>query len=144
MVGKKKNAILLVDNDPVRRNNTSSRLRVQNIETELATGGFHAVHLVENNKYDLVIIIEDMEDMSAFEVMGLIRTQFPGNKLPILYSSRSTAEQTILAGVEAGASDYLVLSDNFNELLKKIEKLTYVPEPVKKKDKKKPGAKKSA
>ena len=140
MVKKKSHTILLIDRDSRRRNNTSSRLRVQDVETELATGGFHAIHLIENNQYDVVIVVEDMEDMSGEEIMGLIRTQFDGKKLPILYSAETKDEDTILNAIEIGASDFLPLSANFNELIKKIEKLTFVPES---KPKKKPQPKAS-
>jgi len=47
---------------------------MQGFTIDVATGGFHSIHLVEKNHYHLVLIIDDMNDLSTQETVSLIKT----------------------------------------------------------------------
>lgn len=80
----KNRAILIIDENPGRKTTLSSRLRMQGYTIDVATGGFHGVHLAEKNRYNLVMLIDDMEDMPAYETLGLIRSRHDSASLPII------------------------------------------------------------
>lgn len=124
----KENLILIVDKDLNRRNTFSSRLRHTGYETEMVSSGFQAIHMVEratdNNKYfTLVLIIEDSDDMPGREILNLLRAIADKKKLPILRMSKEKEPEAILEMMNEGANDFLVLTDNFQKLLLKVEKL---------------------
>ena len=121
MATKETFSILLVDQDAERRNQSSSRLRGSGYKVELGTGGFHTVHLAEKNEYHMVLLRDDMEDMSGLEIVNLIRTTFTKEKLPILVLSRLSNQDDIIETILNGANDLLVYTNNYNDLLKKIE-----------------------
>ncbi|MCP4912235.1 MAG: response regulator [Oligoflexia bacterium] len=123
-----KNTILIADDNITRRNNTSSRLRLQGYETELATGGFHVIHLLEQAKkndfrYRMLMIVQDMEDMAGKEILYLARDIEKKEAMPILFLSQTKDAEEVLNLMQAGANEYLAETDNFKSTLDKVKKL---------------------
>lgn len=106
------------------RNNLASKLRVDNFEVEFATGGFHMLHLIENmrDQLNMIIINEDMHDMSAQEMIGLVRLAKSKSELPILFISKNNDEAEIRELVLTGANEYVVQTPNFNPILERAHK----------------------
>lgn len=108
------------------RNILASKLRLDNFEVDLATGGFHMLHLLENVKdkeeINMIILNEDMHDMSAQEMIGLVRLSKSKSELPILFISKSSDEADICELVFSGANEYVVQTDNFNPILERAHK----------------------
>ena len=105
------------------RNDIASRLRSNGFEVECAMGGFHALSLIEAHPYDVLILIGDMEDMPALEIITLARNVKTKEELPILYSAHNVTQQDIIEAFEFGANDFLAKTDQFHLLLEKIKKL---------------------
>lgn len=110
------------------RNNLASKLRLDNFEVEFAIGGFHLLHLLENSKEQLnmVIINEDMHDMSAQEMIGLVRLARSKSELPILFISKNSDEAEIREMVFTGANEYVVQTANFNPILERAHKYLHI------------------
>lgn len=105
------------------RNILAGKLRLDNFEVEFATGGFHMLHLLERPlDYNMVIINEDMHDMSAPEMIGLIRLAKSKQELPILYISKDNKEENICDLVFIGANEYIVQTPNFKPILERAHK----------------------
>lgn len=126
-MAKKNTAILIIDENNHRKNTLSSRLRALGHVIDSATGGFHGLHLVEKTPYNLVLLFDDMNDMSAVEIHSIIRTRSPSQKLPIiiLRSEAHKLDQQELELLEqAGLSDVCEWRDEFPTLLKKIQQFS--------------------
>lgn len=65
--------ILYIDDNQTRRNNLSSRLRMQGMNVELTGSGFQALHLLERTEYSLILISDHCSDMPPIEIISLIR-----------------------------------------------------------------------
>lgn len=115
--------LLLIHPEIKERNDIASRLRINEFEVECAMGGFHALSLIEKHPYDIMLIIGDMEDMGASEIIMLIRNAKSKEELPILYSAQNATQKEIIEAIEIGANDFLAKTDQFNLLLEKIKKL---------------------
>lgn len=123
-LSKKTSSILLLDDDASRKNINSSRLRVSvGTEVELALSGFHLVHLLEKNTYDLVLIFERPDDMPPEELISLIRINHPKEKLPIIYFSRKKLSSGSEADDNLDINEYVPLSEkfNFSQIVKAVE-----------------------
>lgn len=123
-----KNTILIADDNITRRNNMSSRLRLQGYETELSTGGFHAIHLLEQAKkngfcYRVFMIVQDMFDMAGKEILFLARDIETREKMPVLFIAETNDAEEVLELMQAGANEYLAEVDNFKSTLDKVKKL---------------------
>jgi PleD family two-component response regulator len=115
--------ILITDNDSNRKNNTASRLRVSGYDVELATGGFHVIHLIEKHEFLCLIIFEDQHDMSGLEVLSLARTRLDKTTLPIIYVSKTSDKTLVMDAFEHGLNDFVTYSPQFyNGILEKIQK----------------------
>lgn len=113
------------------RNILAGKLRVDNFEVEFVTGGFHMLHLIEHTEenINMIIINEDMHDMSAQEMISLVRLSKSKTELPILFISRSSAEADICELVFTGANEYVVQTDNFNPILERAHKYLHILKP---------------
>lgn len=105
------------------RNILAGKLRLEGFEVEFAVGGFHMMHILEKfTDCKMVIVNEDMHDMSAQEIIGLIRLIKSKQELPILFISKSNSEEEICDMIFAGANEYIVQSANFNPILERAHK----------------------
>ncbi len=117
-------SILLIDGNDTRKKQTSSRLRMQNFVVETAQGGFHCVHMVEKQKFDLLIIQGDeLEDMPAEEVTLLVRNIHTKAELPILAILSEEDDEEASGLIQSGVNEVVINTGNFNLILKEIEKI---------------------
>lgn len=82
------------------------------------------LHLMEHMKEQLnmIIIHEDMHDMSAQEMIGLVRLGKSKSELPILFISKNSDAAEIREMVFTGANEYVVQTTNFNPILERAHK----------------------
>jgi DNA-binding response OmpR family regulator len=123
-VVKHDNFKILISSETINfRNILAGKLRLEGFEVEFATGGFHMMHILEKfTDYKMVIINEHMHDMSAQEMIGLVRLTKSKQELPILFISKSNNEEDICDMVFTGANVYIVQSPNFNPILERTHK----------------------
>ena len=129
MVQKKKNIILLVDNNINRRNNLGTRLRMLGYTPEVCSSGMQAISLLEKSDkaritYRSILIIGDSEDMPGREVMLLMREiEKDKGTLPILIVDEDNDPENILQAIHEGANDYIVDVNNDVKIVKKLQKI---------------------
>lgn len=122
---KKEPTVLLATQSQAYRNNLASTLRMQGYKVELAQGGFHLLHLLENPQgfdIDLIIIHEDLDDMSAYELVSLIRVNKNKTELPVLFISRHDKEEIISEMMSVDTNDFIVQSPAFSPVLSAAKK----------------------
>ena len=120
--------ILLVDGNNKHRSNLSSRFRTQNIEVEIATGGFHALYILEKEEnpaeiYNTILLVENTEDMMASEIAVHVHTLCK-RPPPIIYiHNKNLSKKDGEYIKESGIDEIFYLTEkNFNQLLKSIDK----------------------
>lgn len=118
-------SILIVSSSPQERDPLALRFRSNDINVEIATGGFHALHLLEdpNNTFHLAIVLGDLEDTNALEAIGHMRSFLPAKELPILLVHEAQNQKEDQEAFNWGASELAPRTENFNSLLKRVKKL---------------------
>lgn len=116
------NKKLLLVSDKKKFRDLAGQVLRKNYNVKFASGGFHALHLIEEEGFEMVVIVGNSEEMPAIELITLLRTGHNQKDLPILflYSKGSTE---MLDAIEAGANGYLPISQNLNPLVKKIQEI---------------------
>lgn len=116
--------VLIVSENINFRNILAGKLRMQEgFDVELADGGFHLLHLLERHRdINLVIFNEDMNDMSASEIISLIRLNKNKTELPILFISKNNNEEDICDLIFTGANDYIVQTANYMPIIERAQK----------------------
>jgi DNA-binding response OmpR family regulator len=105
------------------RNILASKLRLEGFFVELASGGFHLMHIFEEQKsLDMVIFNEDMFDMPAHEAIAMLRNYKSKTELPILFVSKNNDEAEIYEVVLSGANEFIVQTANFLPIIERAHK----------------------
>ncbi len=112
--------ILVVDDNPDNRNVLVRRLSKQGYDVTQADGGRVALMAVETDTPDLILLDHMMPDMSGLDVLRQLRTSHNVAELPVIMVTAYTAEETVIAALEAGANDYVIKPISFPVLLVRI------------------------
>lgn len=90
----------------------------QNVVTGEASNGTEVLHLVNNERWDLIILDISMPGRSGLEVLKDIKTNYP--KTPVIIFSMYPEDQFAIRSIKAGASAYLSKDITSLELEKAI------------------------
>ncbi len=122
---KKDLSIIIVDENANYRNQIAGRLRLKGFYVEVATGGFHLLHILEKEgkTYDLVIMHNNMNDMTAYEMTCLIRNFRTKKELPILYLSKNTSKEDLEELVRAGVTDVFQKITEQHRITEKVQNI---------------------
>jgi two-component system, OmpR family, response regulator MprA len=113
--------VLVVDDDFAIREALDRSLRANGHDVELASDGSEALQAIEGEAFDAVVLDVLMPGRDGIDVCRTLRAA--GNRTPILML---TARDTIpdrVAGLEAGADDYLVKPFALEELIARLRAL---------------------
>jgi two-component system response regulator MprA len=113
---------LVVDDEPAVREAVGRALERSGYDVELAPSGEDALEkLARDGAADAVVLDVLMPGIDGLEVSRRLRAQ--GNEIPILMLTARDAVPDRVAGLDAGADDYLVKPFALDELLARIRAL---------------------
>src|SRR5215218_2751695 len=98
--------ILVVDDEPAVREAIDRALRLDGYRTELAPDGSAALQQLAAVPPDAVVLDVLMPDVDGLEVCRRLRAA--GDRTPVLMLTARDAVDDRVAGLDAGADDYLV------------------------------------
>ncbi len=112
--------ILVADDDPLERKILSAVLKKNGHEIFLAENGGQAWDLLQREKPRLLITDWSMPSMDGMELIQLVRSaDLPGYVYIILLTAKGDSGD-VIAGLKAGADDYLTKPFNVHELEARI------------------------
>jgi two-component system response regulator MprA len=114
-------AILVVDDDAGLRNALRRVLVSQGFEVELAIDGEEALARLRARSFDLLVLDVMMPGRDGIEVCERLRSG--GDHVPVLMLTARDAVRDRVAGLEAGADDYLVKPFANAELIARVRAL---------------------
>lgn len=99
---------------------------------QVLTSAGHSCHAFDSGKemlnqlrresYDMLVIHWQVPDVSGAEVLRWARERLPAN-LPVLFMTNSSGEDDIVAGLAAGADDYMIKPIRRGELVARVQAL---------------------
>ena len=113
--------VLLVDDDRAVRDALRRVLTLAGYEVQSAEGGAEAIELVVQAVPDAVVLDVGMPDVDGLEVCRRLRLL--GNRVPILMLTARVEISDRVAGLDAGADDYLVKPFDVEELKARLRAL---------------------
>jgi two-component system response regulator MprA len=113
--------VLVVDDEPAVREALERILRLDGYEVELATNGKDAIRRLANAPADAVLLDVLMPELDGLEVCRRLRDT--GDRTPVLMLTARDAVGERVAGLEAGADDYLAKPFALEELLARLRAL---------------------
>ncbi len=113
--------ILVVDDEPAVRQSISRALRLEGYDVEPAGGGREALERLADDAVDAIVLDVSMPAPDGLEVARRLRDA--GDRTPILMLTARDAIDDRVAGLDAGADDYLVKPFALRELLARLRAL---------------------
>ena len=114
-------AILVVDDDAPIRRMLDRTLSAEGYEVETAADGGQALAAVERSAPDLLVLDVGLPGLDGFAVSRRLRAK--GLAVPVLMLTARDSVPDRVAGLDAGADDYLVKPFATEELLARVRAL---------------------
>ena len=113
--------LLLVEDDPMIGESLEEGLRGEHYAVDWACDGRGAELALESGSYDLVLLDLGLPRKQGLEVLAAYRKR--GGEAPVLIITARDATPDRVAGLDAGADDYLVKPFDLDELYARVRAL---------------------
>jgi two-component system copper resistance phosphate regulon response regulator CusR len=118
--------LLVVEDDPKLAALVARGLREEAYAVDISETGPHAVTQAVVNSYDAIVLDVMLPGLDGFGVVQQLREREV--RTPVLMLTARDAVSDRIAGLDAGADDYLVKPFDFGELLARVRALLRRPE----------------
>jgi two-component system, OmpR family, response regulator MprA len=113
--------VLIADDDRAIRDALSRALGLEGYDVVQANDGPTALALIESTKPDVAILDVMMPNIDGLTVCRVLRAE--RNRLPVLMLTARTETPDRVAGLDAGADDYLAKPFDLDELFARLRAL---------------------
>jgi two-component system response regulator MprA len=113
--------VLVVDDERAVRESLERALRLEGYDVELAAGGREALARVSETPPDAILLDVMMPQVDGLEVCRRLRAA--SNRVPVLMLTARDAVSDRVAGLDAGADDYVVKPFALEELFARLRAL---------------------
>jgi DNA-binding response OmpR family regulator len=113
--------VLVVDDDANNRDLLSRRLRKVGYEAEVGHDGEHALALIGERSFDVVLLDVMMPGLDGFEVLKIIRELHPATDLPVIMATAKDESQDVIHALGLGANDYVTKPLDFPVVVARIQ-----------------------
>lgn len=113
--------LLLVEDDPMIGEVLLQVLRGQHYAVDWVRDGVMANEALKSEHYDLVLLDLGLPKRDGLEVLRLLRTSH--NAVPVLIATARDGVAQRIAGLDAGADDYVLKPYDIDELLARLRAL---------------------
>ena len=117
--------ILLVEDDRETAEYIAKGLREHGHVVDKTDNGRDGLYMATGEPYDVIIVDRNLPKMDGLSLVKAARTS--GTKTPVLFLTTMGGVDDRVAGLEAGADDYLVKPFAFAELLARVGALARRP-----------------
>lgn len=117
--------ILVVEDEHRIANYIKKGLEIKSYIVDVAYDGEEGLDLASSEQYDMIILDRMLPEINGIQICEKLRLQ--NNHTPILMLTAKSQVEDRVAGLEAGADDYLGKPFAFSELLARIKALTRRP-----------------
>ncbi|MEO5903226.1 MAG: diguanylate cyclase [Gemmatimonadaceae bacterium] len=121
--GNNKKKILVVDDHEDNVEVLRARLESRGYDVEGAMSGQEALDTVSRWRPDLVLLDVMMPDMDGLEVVRRLKADPQLPFIPVIMQTALDSTERMVAGLEAGADDYVTKPINFAELEARVRSL---------------------
>jgi len=103
----RRSKVLVIDDQPEVATLTGNLLRRVGFEVAIAKGALEAIHLAQNDEFDLVTVDIDLPGMNGFEVCAWLKQDFRFNRTPIIFVSGRVDDESRWRALNTGAADFI-------------------------------------
>jgi serine/threonine protein kinase/CheY-like chemotaxis protein len=116
-----KGKLLVVDDNEMNRDTLSRQLERAGYEVATAEEGIKALEMIDQQKFDLVLLDVMMPGLTGIELLKIVRADHPANELPIIMATARDKSENMVEALSLGANDYVTKPLDFPVVLARIE-----------------------
>ncbi len=113
--------ILIVDDDPLQQEMLEGYLGLAGFKILKALNGVEALHVMENESVEIVVLDIQMPIMDGFKTLEEMRKRSLLKNIPVIILTCLNQQYLKIKGLELGADDYITKPYNSAELLARIK-----------------------
>ena len=117
----KKYILLIEDNEPIREN-TAELLELADFEVQTTNNGKDGLEAISKRIPDLILCDIAMPQMDGYEFLKASREAFGLTSTPFIFLTAYSEKNDIDAGMQLGATAYMVKPFDADELINLIRK----------------------
>lgn len=111
------NKVLIIEDDPVLRENTAELLELANFRVYTASNGSKGVLQAKQHLPDIIICDIMMPELDGYGVLQSLSNEDSTKQIPFVFLSAKTENRDIRKGMDLGADDYITKPFTESELL---------------------------
>lgn len=119
-IGDRSPRILAVDDEPVNLKVLANLLDRWGCTVRTAADGAEALATVRSFDPDIILLDVMMPGQSGFEVCGILQVDPATRHIPVIFLSAAAGTNDKVAGLDAGARDYITKPFHFAELAARL------------------------
>lgn len=116
-----KRKILVVDDEAQARSSIERILTKAGYEVIQTVSGREALYILKQRKVDCILLDYLMPEMDGLEVLRIIRADSELKIIPTIILTALDKDEAVIAGLNAGADDYLVKASSPDIIIARIE-----------------------
>jgi diguanylate cyclase (GGDEF)-like protein len=113
--------VLIVDDDELVRARLAALLKIANFHVEIAGSGEDALRVMRESPCQIVLTDWQMPDMDGIALCRYLRTSMSESYIYVLMLTVRDTKQDVLAGLAAGADDYVSKLAPVEEILARVQ-----------------------
>ncbi len=114
-------SVLVVDDDANNRDLLSRRLRRMGYEAEVGHDGQHALALIGERSFDVILLDVMMPGLDGFEVLKILRDHHAATDLPVIMATAKDDSEDVIHALGLGANDYVTKPLDFPVVVARIQ-----------------------
>jgi sigma-B regulation protein RsbU (phosphoserine phosphatase) len=114
-------SVLVVDDDANNRDLLSRRLRRLGYEATVGHDGQHALALIGEQSFDVVLLDVMMPGLDGFEVLKILREHHDPTDLPVIMATAKDDSGDVIHALGLGANDYVTKPLDFPVVVARIQ-----------------------
>ena len=115
---------LIVDDEPSSRATIEAMLSSENYELYFAENGAQALSMASEIRPDIVLLDVMMPGMSGYDVCKKFRSMPYLTEVPIVLVTALDDQESRMAGIKAGADDFVTKPFDRHELRRRVQNMT--------------------
>ena len=113
--------VLIVEDEETLAGLIQEALGHENITSDTVGDGAQALKKIQSGNYQMIILDLNLPVLTGLEVIRTLREE--GNRIPVIMVTGMRAVDDRVAGLEAGADDYITKPFSLDELLARVRAL---------------------
>jgi PleD family two-component response regulator len=112
--------ILIIEDEQTVAEIIAINLQIETFDVEVALNGTTGLAMAREGGFDLIICDIMMPDIDGYEICRQLKGEPATRDVPIILLTARTEVENKVAGLEAGADDYITKPFNFSDLVEHI------------------------